>query len=614
MAMARKGVTLVAGGLLCWAGASTAMAAPTVAQMLNFRPKQEGINFSTPTAEEQKSCKVELATGARPGSNGWLLRDGTGRPLRRYFDSNGDKKVDTWSYYLDGVEVYREVDSNYNEKVDQYRWMNAGGMKWGVDINEDGKIDTWKYISAEELSQEILQAYTTKDLARLQALFITDTEMKALDLPTADANRLRQLQAGAATKVPTASAKLAGFGEKVKWVRFDANVPQCVPAEQTGLKIDLIKQFRCTVLYENGGKHDFLPIGEMILVGNAWRLTDVPSADTEEKGAQDSPKVKEKLEALRKHDPQQPVGGGPELVRWNMKRAELILAIMADDKPEQRETWTRQLVECYSAAAQGADGGDKAAYDMLAKIAGQVVKEQPGSAIASFAAFREMQAWYAMELAKVKNPNDFPKIQGQWLDRLTGFAQTYAHTDETAEALMQLGMVCEFLSKEVEAKNWYGKLIKDFPNHPQCPKAGGAIRRLEIEGKTFELTCPDKGSTFDIAKLKGKVVIVYYWASWNQQCIGDFANLKVLLSKYGTKGLELVCVNVDSGPPEADGAKVTPPGGVQLAQPGGLDSPLAVQYGIHSLPTMFLVGADGKAISAKVQVGTLDDEVKKVLK
>lgn len=612
MAKARIGVGLVAGGLLCWSGASTAWAAPTVAQMLNFKPKQDNVNYSTPSAEEQKTCKVELVTGSRTGSNGWLLRDPAGRPLRKYFDSNGDKKVDTWSYYLDGVEVYREVDSNYNEKVDQYRWMNAGGMKWGVDINEDGKIDTWKYISAEELSQEILQAYVSKDLARLQALFITDTEVKALELSAAEAGRLRQLQANAPAKFQTATAKLAGMGDKVKWVRFDGNLPQCVPAEQTGLKLDLIKHFRGTVLYEVAGKHDFLPLGEMILVGNAWRLTDVPTTETDE--TKDvSPQLKKMLEELKQVDATQPATG-PEVVRWNLKRAALIEKIVAADKPDQRDTWTRQLVECYSAAAQGAEGGDKGAYDMLARIAGQLAKEQPGSATASFAAFREMQAWYAIELAKVKNPNDFPKVQGQWLDRLTSFAQAYPHTDETPEALMQLGMVSEFVSKEVEAKNWYGKLLKEFPNHPQAAKAGGAIRRLEIEGKPFELTCPHQGSTFDIAKMKGKLVVVYYWASWNQQCIGDFANLKVLLSKYGSKGLELVCVNVDSGPPESDAAKVTPPGGVLLQQPGGLDSPLAVQYGIHSLPTMFLVGPDGKALSAKVQVGTLEDEVKKVLK
>ncbi len=56
-------------------------------------------------------------------------------------------------------------------------------MKWGVDLNKDGKIDTWKMISAEELSQEVLQALITHDYPRFQALFITSDEVMALGLP-----------------------------------------------------------------------------------------------------------------------------------------------------------------------------------------------------------------------------------------------------------------------------------------------------------------------------------------------------------------------------------------------------------------------------------------------
>ena len=121
-------------------------AAPTPADVLRFRPRQEGVAFSTPTEQEVASCKVELVTGPNNGS-GWLLRDAKGRILRRFFDTNGDRRPDVWSYYLDGVEVYREIDTTFTGQPDQYRWLNAGGMKWGVDVNKDGKIDTWKMIS-----------------------------------------------------------------------------------------------------------------------------------------------------------------------------------------------------------------------------------------------------------------------------------------------------------------------------------------------------------------------------------------------------------------------------------------------------------------------------------
>src|ERR1700731_3921213 len=139
MVRARIGARLGTGCLLLWSSTATSWAAaPAVSQILSFRPKQQGVIYSTPTAQEQESCKVELISGARNG-NGWLLRDPRGQPLRRFFDTNGDKRIDVWSYYQDGVEVYREIDSDLNGRVDQYRWLNTGGMKWGVNTREDDK-------------------------------------------------------------------------------------------------------------------------------------------------------------------------------------------------------------------------------------------------------------------------------------------------------------------------------------------------------------------------------------------------------------------------------------------------------------------------------------------
>jgi hypothetical protein len=45
--------------------------------------------------------------------------------------------------------------------------------------------------------------------------------------------------------------------------------------------------------------------------------------------------------------------------------------------------------------------------------------------------------------------------------------------------------------------------------------------------------------------------VVYYWASWNGQTLGDFAKLKLIMETYGPKGLDLVCVNLDTTSEEA---------------------------------------------------------------
>jgi hypothetical protein len=628
MAKARTGAWLVAGWLLAWGGAAPAWAAPTVAAMLAYRPKQNGVVYSTPTPQEQELCKIEQVSGSGRGS-GWLLRDPQGRSLRRFFDSHWvqgtrTSRIDVYSYYLDGVEVYRETDTKYSGAIDEYRWFNASGMKWGVDLNGDGKIDYWKMISAEELSQEILQAVITKDFDRLKALWISDAEIKALELSSAETTRLRELKGQAQAKFQSTVAKLS-LSPQARWERLEATAPQCLPKDQTGMSRDLFRYVRSTILYENGGKHDWLQTGELIQVGMAWRLVEapapgIPEATTGADPAGSDPAIQPLVEELRKLDADSSPkgtdgpGSNPVILQYNLKRASVLEKIIAKvTKPDDREQWQRQLADSLSAAAQSSPKEDRAAYERLVRLEQEVLKSNPGSPLAAYVTFREMSADYAGKL--VGAGPEFSKVQEQWLVRLAKFVQDYPNGEDTADALLQLGMVNEFLGKEIEAKKWYQQLAGSTAadKKPLADKATGALRRLDLEGKPLELSGATlDGKKFDLSLLRNKVVVVYYWASWNQQSVGDFARLKLLLSSYGGKGLDLVCINLDNGPPEAGAAADRP--GVQLFGPGGLDSPLATQYGIMVLPNMFLVGKDGKVVSRTVQLANLEDEIKKLLK
>jgi hypothetical protein len=607
---------------LLFFSAAAASAQPTPATVLQYRPHIEGINYSTPSNEELNSCKVELVKDNN-GGNGWLLRDAQGRPVRRLFDSNGDRKVDVWSYYLDGVEVYREIDSTQKTgNPDQFRWLNSGGMKWGVDTNQDGKIDTWKMISAEEVSQEILQAVITKDFARLQALFLTGDDVKALELPAAEQTRIAELQKQAYAKFQATVAKLSGLNEKTRWVHLETPAPECLPADTFGAKADLLKHSRATILCETAGKHEWLQTGEMIQVGTAWRLLDAPApgdGSGDGQSSQADPALQALLDQLRDHDAKAPKGvetPPAEIVSYNLQRATLIEQIVAKVKPEEREQWIRQIADCLGAAAQNSGDADKTGFTRLQRLEDQIVKALPGSNLAAYVTFREMQADNATKLAK-PGP-DVAKVQEQWLDRLSKFVEAYPRTEDTPEALMQLGMVSEFVNKEAQAKKWYGMLVRDFGSHALGTKAEGALRRLDLEGKPLELAGNTlDGTPFSLAQLRGKTVIVYYWASWNKdRCISDFALLKSLMDNYGPKGAALVCVNLDSAAKEAGDSiqKMNAPG-IHLFQAGGLESPLATQYGVMVLPNLFLVDGEGKVVNRSIQqVAGLEEELKKRLK
>src|SRR5262249_53767972 len=158
------------------------------------------------------------------------------RPLRMVQDTNGDQRIDVWCYYLDGVEVYREMDTNFTGKRNQFRWLNAGGMKWGVDLDQDGKIDNWKMISAEEVSQEILQSIITKDYRRFQTLFITGEEVTALGLPQQEVSRIQEAIKNAPARFQELTAKLTSLNDKTRWLHLETSSPQCILAEHLGSK------------------------------------------------------------------------------------------------------------------------------------------------------------------------------------------------------------------------------------------------------------------------------------------------------------------------------------------------------------------------------------------
>lgn len=590
-----------------------------ISKILSYKPHQEGVVYTIPTAQQEAGLKLDVLKGSQPGSTGYLLVDAQGQPLRRFFDTDGDKQIDVWSYYLDGVEVYREIDSNHNKKPDQYRWLNSAGSKWGISSKEDGKIDSWRAISAEELSQEILQAVITKDFARIQALWITDAEMKSMDMPAGEITRIQSQRNQSAKKFQAVLAKLSDLGPQTKWVRLEASVPQCLPAGTGGLAQDLVKYSRAAVLYDNNNKPDWLQIGDLIQVGPAWRIIDGPSLGAPGSGetaAAGDPELQKLMEELGKVDAVPPketgtTGPNPDVVRFNLHRADVLQRIIAKAKAEERDQWLRQLADCFNAATLSSPLGDRAAYDRLLELEKQVAKDQPGSPVAAYITFREMQADFAL---RPSNGTDSAQTQNQLLQRLAKFVEDYPQGEDTPDALIQLGMVSELMGKETEAKNWYKQLIKNHPDKKSFgDKAEGALRRFDLEGKPLELAAPmSNGSRFDINSLHGKVVIVYYWDRSNQQSIGDFARLRELLRVYGGKGLELVCINLDNSPPLAGSAENPP--GMQIAQAGGLESPLANQYGIVVLPTMFLIGPDGKVVSRTVQIATVEDEIKKLLK
>ena len=498
-------------------------------------------------------------------------------------------------------------------------------MKWGVSTQEDGKIDAWQMISAEEFGQEVFAALAAGDFARLQALFITQAEMRAMKLPPEEAQRMIGLVKGARAKFQATRAKLPQLDGKARLIRVESAAPGCVPAEANGTDKDQFRYSTRTILFESGDKekkHDFVQTGEMIQVGMAWRLVDGPSisdgdVNTGPATSTENLALRKLYDDLTSLDNSAPAPlSQPKtdvaVQSYNLRRVTLIGKILEQVKGAEQETWYKQIFDNLSAAYQA---GNTQSLTILTERRDQIVKAMPGSNLAAYATYRHLWASYAEKLIG-KNAS---KAQDDWLNELAKFAQAYPKADDTPDALWQLAMGAEYAGKDEEAKRWYVRIYQDFPSHPLGAKAMGSERRLNLIGQPLQLAGPQLGTNapFDMASLKGKVVVVYYWASNVSVCERDFDTLKRLRNKHAGK-MELVCVNLDDTAATASAflqrAQVPGIHLFQAAREGdGLNSPLATFYGISGLPHLFLVGGDGRVIDRTLQVGDLDAALNKAL-
>jgi hypothetical protein len=627
-------VRLALAGLLALASLTHAHAQGakyTPQQMLDpsLAPKHDDVAITTPTADELKGCTVVLVQGANQ-SSGFVLLDAKKQPVRRFFASKG-ASVDVWSYFKDGVEVYREFDTTGKGAPNNFRWLNAGGMKWGVGYVTSGKavITTWRMISAEEAAQEAYQAVAKDDLGRLQALLINDAEMNLIKLPATKAKAIQATQASAKLKFAdlVKEAKLGGM----KFDGVESAIPQCDASTDDILIKHASRAIRFMV---NDKQHGWIHTGEMIQVGMAWRLTDVPTTKDPVHPTNDNANPKQvaedpKLDKLQKDlanldaDPPAPdkiLAKNAKIDAYYRKRIDMIQQILPLDKAGEREGWYKQLFDNLAAMAQ--NSGDQATLAHLYKLKDDVVAGMPNTNLAAYGAFRCYWTDYTLVMGSTPPPSQavMVKTQEKWLENLADFVKKYPKAEDTPDALNHLATGTEVDGKIEEAKRWYKHLVDEFPMHHSAPRAKGSLARLSLVGNEMALSAPllaDSSKTLAVSQLKGKVVIVHYWGSYSDDYQDDFAKLSRILKDASSKNIELVNVNLDPDEARAKAAvaKVNAPG-THLFQANnnapGLSSPLATQYGIQILPTIFVIGRDGRVTNNAVQIGDLESELKKV--
>lgn len=641
-----------AHGFVAWTAGWTLCAAATLAfaqdaskaeRLLALTPLQKGVDFDNVTDPAAiKACTVDDVFNDKGKNIGFLLRDGQGRPIRKLIDTRSVDKHMYWSYYQDGFEIYRDIDLDGDRRIDESRWMNALGTRHAVIVG--GKIKAWKRISAEEASKVLTQAIVDHDLALLETVMATPEDLAALGL-SKDAITKTGVAAEAGkrqAKLDALIASLKGWTEgKTVWLRFDGAMPHLIPADpENGLKDDAL-------VYENGvifaglpnGQGDpmatsYLQAADLIKIGETWKFLALPRANDPKKSvvvaAQDAGF---RMALVKASGPAQTGGGNAkedaaklalanfdakfgrilsegtkrEQASYHVERIPLLRELIkATDKPDEALLANKQIADSLAAAYQ--TGQYPKGFELLDTLIKQ------GGKIGSYAAYRKILAEYA---SAAEDPGANPvAVQKKHLANLAEYLKSYEKSDEAPDVLLQLASIHEYNADDEEARKYYSQLAQDHPETSAGKKASGALRRFDLVGKSFELKGAGlKGEVVSTAKFSGKTVLVVFWASWAEPVKRDLPELIKTYNKYHSQGFEVVGVNLDAEKQSAvDFLAENAIPWVQIHEAGGMEGRLANEYGIISVPTMFLIDDKGKVASRNIRAAAdLDRQLAKMI-
>lgn len=153
--------------------------------------------------------------------------------------------------------------------------------------------------------------------------------------------------------------------------------------------------------------------------------------------------------------------------------------------------------------------------------------------------------------------------------------------------------------------------LERMKSHQSMQEA--AEKQTQLVGKPMVVSGPNiAGGTFSTADLKGKVVLIDFWATWCAPCKAELPHVKALYKQYHDQGFEIVGISADqSDVPLKRYVAENDLGWIHLfdAEAASKNEPSAMmkQFNIAALPTMFLIDRQGicRSVTARHELDTL---------
>ncbi|MBM4027834.1 MAG: tetratricopeptide repeat protein, partial [Planctomycetes bacterium] len=177
-----------------------------------------------------------------------------------------------------------------------------------------------------------------------------------------------------------------------------------------------------------------------------------------------------------------------------------------------------------------------------------------------------------------RDQNRYPEAEPLCLQAVETASRTLgeAHPD-TVRFLSVLTSLYDAWGKPEEAAKWRARLSR-IPTEAASGRPAPSFTLLDLEGRQVRLS-----------DLKGKVVLLDFWASWCPPCVEAIPHLEALHQKHAAEGLVIIGLNNE---PNQARVREFAQGWMSYTVLAGADQPFAA-YGIKAIPTLFYVDREG---------------------
>lgn len=195
-------------------------------------------------------------------------------------------------------------------------------------------------------------------------------------------------------------------------------------------------------------------------------------------------------------------------------------------------------------------------------------------------------------------------------------------SDDVAQILyMKAALYAQILGNEAKADEFMAQLKSDFPDSRQVANLKKQEEAKKIQDSLAVGTkFPDfsekdlEGKPLSLAKYKGKVVLIDFWAVWCGPCVKELPHVLKAYEKHHENGFEIIGISLDQDKAKLEAfIKENKMPWQQFFDGQGWKNKLSTQYGVNSIPATYLLDGEGTIIGKNLRGDALETAVAKAL-